>query len=100
MTAHLVIAELLALVSRGNERVRVGAAQYVSDLMKEHNVRVIGISDELFLRGIEFYRQRPDKRYSLTDCVSMLICRDIKITNVLTSDHDFGHEGFQILLKA
>ena len=29
----------------------------------------------------------------------MLVCQDQKITEVLTSDTDFEHEGLRILLK-
>jgi len=29
----------------------------------------------------------------------MLVCRDLGVTDVLTADSDFEHEGFHILLK-
>jgi predicted nucleic acid-binding protein len=29
----------------------------------------------------------------------MVVCRDLGITDVLTSDHDFEQEGFDILLE-
>ena len=44
------------------------------------------------------YESRLDQRYSLTDCISMLICRDRGITDVLTHDGDFRAEGFNVLL--
>ena len=34
----------------------------------------------------------------MTDCMSMVICRNEKIDEVLTADHDFEQEGFAILL--
>jgi len=35
------------------------------------------------------YRARPDKEYSLTDCMSMhVMCRE-GLTDVLTNDHHF-----------
>lgn len=46
----------------------------------------------------ELYRQRMDKGYSLTDCMSMVVCRDLGVTEVLSHDHHFEQEGFAILL--
>ncbi len=43
-------------------------------------------------------RNRPDKGYSLTDCMSMIACRDLGITDVLTHDRHFAQEGFAVLL--
>ena len=34
------------------------------------DARIVGPSEELFSRGVELYRQRPDKEWSLTDCLS------------------------------
>lgn len=53
---------------------------------------------ELFDAGLELYHRRPDKGYSLTDCMSMAICTEQKIEQVLTHDRHFAQEGFEILL--
>jgi predicted nucleic acid-binding protein len=44
------------------------------------------------------YTKRPDKGYSLTDCISMLIMRQHGINEALTSDDHFTQEGFTKLL--
>lgn len=49
-------------------------------------------------RGLEFYRSRLDKQYSLTDCVSMLTMREREVFQVLTHDRHFAQEGFLLLL--
>jgi len=51
----------------------------------------------LFLEGLSLYRARPDKAYSLTDCISMQTMRCEGLTDVLTNDHHFTQEGFRIL---
>jgi predicted nucleic acid-binding protein len=38
-------------------------------------------------------------RYSLADCLTMVICRERGITDILSTDRDFEAEGFTILLK-
>lgn len=49
--------------------------------------------------ALSLYRSRLDKRYSLADCLAMVICRERGITEILSTDHDFEAEGFTILLK-
>jgi len=41
---------------------------------------------------------RPDKGYSLVDCISMQTMRREGITDALTHDRHFEQEGFRALL--
>jgi predicted nucleic acid-binding protein len=52
-----------------------------------------------FLGGLELYRARPDKGYSLTDCISMHTMRGLGITDALTNDRHFEQEGFRALFR-
>ena len=45
------------------------------------------------------YEQRPDKNYSLPDCIAMNVMEKEGIAEVLTSDHNFEQEGFTILMR-
>ncbi len=47
--------------------------------------------------ALNLYQQRPDKGYSLTDCLSMVVMRQMKITQVLSHDKHFVQEGFIII---
>lgn len=51
------------------------------------------------MAGLDLYGARPDKGYSLTDCISMQTMRDRGIVEVLTHDHHFEQEGFVLLLR-
>ena len=55
-------------------------------------------SGSLFDAGLALYRRRLHKAYSMTDCMSMVVCRSRRIRDVLTSDHDFEQEGFTLLM--
>ena len=44
------------------------------------------------------HKSRPDKAYSLTDCISMETMRHEGISEILTHDAHFTQEGFTILL--
>lgn len=38
----------------------------------------------LFQRGVALFEQRPDKEWSLTDCLSFVVMQDKGITQALT----------------
>ena len=51
-----------------------------------------------FEDGFALYKARPDKAYSLTDCISMNTMRQERISEILTHDDHFTQEGFIKLL--
>ncbi len=53
----------------------------------------------LFDQGVNLYEDRPDKHWSLTDCISFVIMRERGLTDALTGDHHFEQAGFRSLLK-
>ena len=69
------------------------------ELIATPHVHVIPFSDELFATGIELYRGREDKDWSLTDCISFVVMRRENITDALTADHHFEQAGFVAVLK-
>jgi predicted nucleic acid-binding protein len=69
------------------------------ELLKEPDVYIVAQSRESFLAGLELYRHRPDKSYSLTDCISMQTMRHHSVTNALTNDRHFEQEGFRALFR-
>lgn len=99
VTCEPVLVEVLAHVS-GLGFVARGRAVAFVDLLRGDQLatEVIPQTPELFDDGLTLYRARLDKGYSLTDCMSMSICRRFAITEVLTHDRHFEQEGFAILL--
>jgi predicted nucleic acid-binding protein len=59
---------------------------------------VLPQSAQSFQAGLALYQARPDKEYSLVDCVSMEAMRQEGITEFLTHDDHFAQEGFTKLL--
>ena len=45
------------------------------------------------------FAKRPDKEWSLTDCISFIVMQEYGLTEALTADHHFEQAGFTILLK-
>jgi predicted nucleic acid-binding protein len=57
-------------------------------------------SPELFQRGVELFRARPDKEWSLTDCISFVVMTEKGLSEALTGDRHFEQAGFHALLKS
>lgn len=68
-------------------------------LRAEPNVRIIPFDEALFDAGITLYRNRADKQWSLTDCISFVVMEREGITDALTGDRHFEQAGFVALLK-
>ena len=98
-TTQEVLGEVLTGFSRLGEGMRQRAIKLVRALESDPDVIVIPQSARSFSEGLRLYEKRPDKSYSLQDCISMNAMRSHGITEVLTSDHHFEQEGFTILLK-
>jgi predicted nucleic acid-binding protein len=49
--------------------------QLLADLRANPNVTVVPCTDHLLDEGINFYAQRPDQEWSLTDCISFVVMR-------------------------
>lgn len=75
VTTDEVLCEYLAFFASARPTVRAQAGNNVVDLMKNPAIFVIPQSRESFIAGLELYRARPDKGYSLTDCISMQTMR-------------------------
>ena len=65
----------------------------------DRSIHIAPQSHESFRAGYRLYKVRPDKGYSLTDCISMEVMRQYGLSDVLTSDEHFAQEGFRCLLE-
>ena len=68
-------------------------------ILRDPTVRIIPQSDGSFHAGLDLFRARPNKRYSLTDCISMQVMRREGPAAVLTNDRHFEQEGFRALFR-
>jgi len=69
-TTEEVLTEFLNFYAEaGKHRRRIVGTMCEQVLLHPH-ISVISASHESFSQGFELYRQREDKGYSLTDCIS------------------------------
>ncbi len=59
----------------------------------------IPASPQLLDAGLALHAARPDKEWSLTDCVSFHLMRERGLTQTLAHDHHFAQAGFDPLLQ-
>ena len=97
----LTTAWVLAEIADGlcHHTVRQTAVRLFETLGTAADVEIVPPTLELFHRGFERYRQRHDKDWSLTDCISFIVMEERGITEALTSDHHFQQAGFVTLLS-
>jgi len=72
---------------------------FVEHLLAEDSIEFVAASAELFRRGLALFEKRPDKDWSLVDCISFVVMRQRRLTDALTLDHHFEQAGFNVLLK-
>jgi uncharacterized protein len=98
VTTDDVLDEVLAAFCEAGPRLRARAVAMVRNLHSQPTITVHTQSRQTFLYGLALYEARPDKGYSLTDCISMETMRAEGITEILTHDNHFTQEGFTVLL--
>jgi predicted nucleic acid-binding protein len=99
VTTEEVLSEFLTAVSAHGDRTRRLACRLVREILNDPTIEVVAQSHESFLAGLALYERRPDKEYSLADCISMNVMRHRNIQEVLTNDRHFAQEGFTRLLN-
>src|SRR5207249_247751 len=61
-------------------------------------VEFVTATADLFDAGAELYAQRPDKAWSLVDCISFILMQREGLTEALTGDRHFEQAGYKALL--
>ena len=77
---------------------RAVCGNFLADLAARLQTTVHQSDGDLFARGLTLYRQRIDKAWSLTDCISFVVMADEGLTEALTGDRHFEQAGFRALL--
>ena len=96
VTTGWVLLELANAMSRSPWRAR--CRDFIRRLQGSEQTRVILLSDALQSRGLDLFGERPDKAWSLTDCISFVVMADEGLTEALTGDRHFEQAGYRALL--
>ena len=95
VTTSFVLAELITFfASRGRHSKAVNVAE---NLKASSSVQLLHVDEALFEAGFEYLKRRPDKRFSLTDCISFVVMNRLGIYQALAFDAHFEQAGFSRL---
>lgn len=96
LTTAWVLTEVADALSRPPGRQ--AAVALVQDLEADPLFTILPPDPILFRQGFDLYASRPDKSWSLTDCISFAAMRQHGLTESLTGDRHFEQAGFKALL--
>jgi hypothetical protein len=99
VTTDFVLLEVADALS--NPLIRAQTVDFVDSLLqlsKFPALQIIPADRSLLLDGWNFYKQRSDKDWGLTDCISFGVMSREQITQAFTSDKHFEQAGFVRLL--
>ena len=99
VTSQMVLTEVLNDFSKRGDYLRQVATKLIGSINKNSNITLVSQTSEQFNKGLELYKNRPDKNWSLTDCVSFKIMEEIGIYEALAYDKHFEQAGFRALLR-
>lgn len=97
VTTRAVMLEIGNALSK--ERHRAAAIRLLSALEADPAVEVIPCSEHLYTLAFQLYKERADKEWGLTDCVSFVVMASRELGDALTTDEHFGQAGFRVLLR-
>ena len=98
VTTQEILTEFLTHFCEHGHYMRRSVLAFVESISADPGIVVRPQSDRSFSSGLNLYKSRPDKEYSLTDCISMETMREEGIIEVLTRDSHFTQEGFTVLI--
>jgi hypothetical protein len=61
-------------------------------------IEVVPFQPELIDSAVQLYRARPDKDWSLTDCMSFVVMERRQVTEALTTDGHFEQAGMKVMM--
>ncbi len=97
VTTEFILLELGNACARAEDHADFLAL--VEGIRASTRLSIIALDSVLLNRGLELMAKRPDKDWSLTDCISFAVMADEGIREALTADHHFEQAGFKALLK-
>jgi hypothetical protein len=96
LTSEFVLVEFANTLS--SPAFRQQASTFIEGVRNSEGVDVIPATSTLFSRGLDLYKSRIDKEWSLVDCISFVLMGEYGITEAFTEDHHFEQAGFTKLL--
>lgn len=98
-TTSFVLEELVTL-SRCREKVRVPEIFEFLHNLYINDLNVVEVGRDRFSNALILMHKFEDHFFSMTDCVSFVVMKELKIKDAFTTDKHFAIAGFNNLLKS
>lgn len=97
VTTEWILMELADALSA--PEARLTAVAFLTAVRADPLFEVVGYSPAVYQAGFDLYANRPDKAWSLTDCISFGVMTERGLSEALTADHHFEQAGFRAVFK-
>src|SRR5713226_5092612 len=97
VTTEWVLMELADALSA--PAARSTAVAFLRAVRADPLFEVIGYDSAVYQAGFDLFAARPDKAWSLTDCISFAVMTQRGLSEALTADHHFEQAGFRAVFK-
>ena len=97
LTTEYILVETGGLLCRPEDRPAF--VNLVRDLESDPAVEILPASKILFRAGFDLFAARPDKAWSLVDCISIAVMKQLRLKEALTTDRHFVQAGYRALLR-
>lgn len=97
VTTRAVIIEIGNALAK--QAFRHAAIELIESLEQDPNAEIVPIPEQLYERAFDLYRERHDKEWGLTDCISFVVMQEKGLRVALTTDRHFEQAGFQALMR-
>lgn len=97
LTTEWVLMELADALSA--PEARSTAVAFLQAVRADPLFEVVGYLPTVYQAGFDLFATRPDKAWSLTDCISFGVMTERRLSDALTADHHFEQAGFRAVFK-
>jgi predicted nucleic acid-binding protein len=97
VTTEWVLMEVADALSA--PEARTTAAAFLQAVRADPLFDVVGYVPAVYQTGFDLFAARPDKAWSLTDCISFRVMTERGLSDALTADHHFEQAGFRAVFK-
>jgi uncharacterized protein len=97
VTTEWVLTELADALSM--PEARTTAVAFLQAVRADPLFDVVGYVPIVYQAGFDLFAARPDKGWSLTDCISFGVMTERGLSESLTADHHFEQAGFRAVFK-
>jgi predicted nucleic acid-binding protein len=92
VTTSYILDEVVTFFNSRNRHAK--AVEVGTRLMSSPSVQFVHVDEALFYEAWRYFKQHPDKPYSLTDCISFVVMAQRGIQVALAFDRHFIQAGF------